>query len=66
MVRCSYIFLGVFTAEIGIKVLARGLIFGRDTYLRRPAHWFDLVIVALRYNRPMQPIINSIVFIVCA
>lgn len=45
---CSYIFLGIFTAEICIKVLARGLVVGRDTYLRRAAHWFDLVIVALR------------------
>ncbi|XP_061173526.1 sodium channel protein type 4 subunit alpha B-like [Saccostrea echinata] len=45
----EYIFIVCYTVEGLIKVLCRGLIFNRFTYLRDPWNWLDLVILICAY-----------------
>lgn len=39
------IFLIIFILELAIKVIARGFLLEKFTYLRDPWNWFDLYII---------------------
>lgn len=40
-----YVFLGIYTMECVVKILARGLIINKFTYLRDPWNWLDFIVI---------------------
>ena len=44
-----FVFLGIYTAEMVIKVLAKGFILNNYTYLRNPWNWLDFVVILSGY-----------------
>ena len=40
-----YVFLGIYTMECVVKILARGLIINKFTYLRDAWNWLDFVVI---------------------
>ena len=44
-----YVFLGIYTTEMIIKVLAKGFILNNYTYLRNPWNWLDFIVIASGY-----------------
>ncbi|CAK8685583.1 unnamed protein product [Clavelina lepadiformis] len=45
----EYVFTALYTLEMVIKMIARGLILKSHTYLRDPWNWLDFVVVILAY-----------------
>jgi len=44
---CREIFTGIYTVESAVKMLARGFIMARFTYLRDMWNWLDFIVVSL-------------------
>ena len=44
-----YVFLGIYTSEMIIKVLAKGFILNNYTYLRNPWNWLDFLVISSGY-----------------
>lgn len=44
---CRTIFTTIYTFESFIKILARGFILERFTYLRDPWNWLDFIVITL-------------------
>ena len=48
-IMCRYVFLGIYTTEMVIKVLAKGFILNNYTYLRNPWNWLDFIVISSGY-----------------
>lgn len=46
---CRYVFLGIYSCEMVIKAVAKGLVLDRLTYLRSPWNWLDFVVILSGY-----------------
>lgn len=46
---CRYTFQGVYTLELIFKVVSRGFVFNRYTYLRDGWNWLDFAVVVIAY-----------------
>lgn len=46
---CRYIFLAIYTCEMVIKVIAKGFVLNKYTYLRNPWNWLDFVVITSGY-----------------
>ncbi|XP_074649873.1 sodium channel protein 1 brain-like isoform X1 [Tubulanus polymorphus] len=46
----EYVFLGIYTVEMLLKMFARGFIFNKHTYLRDLWNWLDFVVIILGYT----------------
>ena len=44
-----FVFLGIYTAEMVIKVIAKGFILNKYTYLRNPWNWLDFIVILSGY-----------------
>ena len=44
-----FVFLGIYTIEMIIKVLAKGFILNNYTYLRNPWNWLDFLVISSGY-----------------
>ena len=44
-----FVFLGIYTTEMVIKVLAKGFILNNYTYLRNPWNWLDFLVISSGY-----------------
>ena len=44
-----YIFLGIYSLEMVIKVVAKGFILNNYTYLRSPWNWLDFLVILSGY-----------------
>ncbi|XP_070158073.1 sodium channel protein 60E isoform X1 [Polyergus mexicanus] len=49
MEEAEYVFLGIYTAEMVIKSIAKGFILNKYTYLRNPWNWLDFVVITSGY-----------------
>ena len=49
LVRIRYVFLGIYSCEMVIKAVAKGLLLDRLTYLRSPWNWLDFVVILSGY-----------------
>ncbi|XP_076234507.1 sodium channel protein 60E isoform X2 [Calliopsis andreniformis] len=47
--EAEYIFLGIYTAEMVIKSIAKGFVLNKYTYLRNPWNWLDFVVITSGY-----------------
>lgn len=47
---CRYIFLVIYTAEMIIKIIAKGFLLNKYTYLRNPWNWLDFVVITSGYT----------------
>ncbi|KAI8789145.1 sodium channel protein 1 brain-like isoform X1 [Biomphalaria glabrata] len=47
--QIEYIFLGIYTTECVIKIIARGFIMNKHTYLRDPWNWLDFIVIMTAY-----------------
>ncbi|NXW52057.1 SCN9A protein, partial [Nyctiprogne leucopyga] len=45
----EYLFTGIYTGEILIKILARGFVWNEFTFLRDPWNCLDLVVIVIMY-----------------
>ena len=45
-----YIFSGIYTMEMVMKILSRGFIFHTHAYLRDRWNWLDFIVVLLGYG----------------
>lgn len=45
LIFSRYVFLGIYTMECVVKILARGLIINKFTYLRDPWNWLDFIVI---------------------
>ena len=52
--QCERVFLGVYTLEMGAKMLAYGLLYHRDSYLRDAWCQLDFVVVSLAWCLPLS------------
>ena len=52
--KCSfftrYVFSGIYTMEMVMKILSRGFIFHNHAYLRDGWNWLDFIVVLLGYG----------------
>nr|XP_006818874.1 PREDICTED: sodium channel protein 60E-like [Saccoglossus kowalevskii] len=48
-VYAEYVFTGIYTFEMLVKILARGFIIYKFTYLRDPWNWLDFTVIILAY-----------------
>lgn len=44
-----YIFLAIYTCEMVIKIIAKGFVLNKYTYLRNPWNWLDFVVITSGY-----------------
>ncbi|XP_010004315.1 PREDICTED: sodium channel protein type 5 subunit alpha-like [Chaetura pelagica] len=51
----EYIFTGIYTGEILIKVVARGFVWNEFTFLRDPWNCVDLVVIVIMYATVCKP-----------
>ena len=49
MQACEHIFLGIYTVEMSLKIMAKGLILKSGAYLRESWNVLDFVIVVSGY-----------------
>ncbi|KAL8566099.1 hypothetical protein ACOMHN_051825 [Nucella lapillus] len=49
MQKIKHVFLGIYTVEAIVKLLARGFILKRFTFLRDPWNWLDFVVICSAY-----------------
>ncbi|XP_045030730.1 sodium channel protein 60E isoform X2 [Daphnia magna] len=47
--QAEYVFLGIYSCEMVIKAVAKGLVLDRLTYLRSPWNWLDFVVILSGY-----------------
>eukprot|EP00794_Sanderia_malayensis_P009765 gene9765-10764_t len=47
--EAEYVFTAIYTVEMVLKILAKGLILHKYAYLRDPWNWLDFVVVCLGY-----------------
>ncbi|XP_037825375.1 LOW QUALITY PROTEIN: sodium channel protein 60E-like [Lucilia sericata] len=47
--EAEYIFLAIYTIEMVIKIIAKGFLLNKYTYLRNPWNWLDFVVIASGY-----------------
>uniref|UniRef100_A0A8D9EUG6 Sodium channel protein 60E n=2 Tax=Cacopsylla melanoneura TaxID=428564 RepID=A0A8D9EUG6_9HEMI len=47
--EAEYIFLAIYTAEMIIKIIAKGFVINKYTYLRNPWNWLDFIVIASGY-----------------
>nr|XP_029725458.1 sodium channel protein 60E [Aedes albopictus] len=47
--EAEYIFLAIYTCEMIIKMIAKGFILNKYTYLRNPWNWLDFVVITSGY-----------------
>lgn len=47
----SHLFTGVYTIEALIKIIARGLAFDNNSYLRITWNWLDLIVIVSAYAK---------------
>ncbi|XP_055533096.1 sodium channel protein 60E isoform X2 [Wyeomyia smithii] len=47
--EAEYIFLAIYTSEMIIKMIAKGFILNKYTYLRNPWNWLDFVVITSGY-----------------
>ncbi|XP_015747869.1 PREDICTED: sodium channel protein 60E-like [Acropora digitifera] len=47
--EAEYVFCGIYTMEMCLKILSRGFIFHAFAYLRDPWNWLDFIVVVLGY-----------------
>ncbi|XP_033633746.1 sodium channel protein 1 brain-like isoform X2 [Asterias rubens] len=45
----EYVFTGIYTVEMVVKIIARGFILQKKTYLRDPWNWLDFSVIVLAY-----------------
>ncbi|XP_046574320.1 sodium channel protein 1 brain-like [Haliotis rubra] len=45
----EYVFLGIYTLEMFIKLIARGFFINKYTYLRDPWNWLDFIVIVIAY-----------------
>ncbi len=45
----EYIFLAIYTAEMVVKIIAKGFLLNKYTYLRNPWNWLDFVVISSGY-----------------
>jgi Ion transport protein len=43
------VFLGIYTCEMVVKAISKGLILDRMSYLRSPWNWLDFVVILSGY-----------------
>lgn len=46
---CRYIFLAIYSIEMVIKIIAKGFLLNKYTYLRNPWNWLDFVVITSGY-----------------
>lgn len=46
---CRYIFLAIYSCEMVIKIIAKGFVLNKYTYLRNPWNWLDFVVITSGY-----------------
>lgn len=44
-----YIFLAIYSCEMVIKIIAKGFVLNKYTYLRNPWNWLDFVVITSGY-----------------
>lgn len=44
-----FVFLAIYTAEMVIKIIAKGFALNKYTYLRNPWNWLDFVVITSGY-----------------
>ncbi|KYO46987.1 hypothetical protein Y1Q_0014536 [Alligator mississippiensis] len=54
----EYIFTGIYTAEISIKILARGFVWNEFTFLRDPCDCLDFIVIIMTYISLIGPLQN--------
>ncbi|XP_037923835.1 sodium channel protein 60E isoform X3 [Hermetia illucens] len=47
--EAEYIFLAIYTLEMIIKIVAKGFLLNKYTYLRNPWNWLDFIVIASGY-----------------
>ena len=47
--HCRFIFLGIYSLEMVIRVVAKGFILNNYTYLRSPWNWLDFLVIFSGY-----------------
>ncbi|XP_055315474.1 sodium channel protein 60E isoform X4 [Sitodiplosis mosellana] len=47
--EAEYIFLAIYSCEMVIKVIAKGFVLNKYTYLRNPWNWLDFVVITSGY-----------------
>ncbi|XP_055685880.1 sodium channel protein 60E isoform X1 [Lutzomyia longipalpis] len=47
--EAEYIFLVIYSAEMVIKIIAKGFVLNKYTYLRNPWNWLDFVVITSGY-----------------
>ncbi|XP_065369010.1 sodium channel protein 60E [Calliphora vicina] len=47
--EAEYIFLAIYTIEMVIKIIAKGFLLNKYTYLRNPWNWLDFVVITSGY-----------------
>ncbi|XP_056021116.1 sodium channel protein 1 brain-like isoform X8 [Ostrea edulis] len=55
----EYVFLGIYTMECVVKILARGLIVNKFTYLRDPWNWLDFIVIISAYVTIIIDIVST-------
>lgn len=48
-ISSRYIFLAIYSCEMVIKVIAKGFVLNKYTYLRNPWNWLDFVVITSGY-----------------
>lgn len=48
-VHRRYIFLAIYSCEMVIKIIAKGFVLNKYTYLRNPWNWLDFVVITSGY-----------------
>ncbi|CAG5099650.1 Oidioi.mRNA.OKI2018_I69.XSR.g16619.t1.cds [Oikopleura dioica] len=56
----EYVFTAIYTLEVVIKVIAKGFILNKFTYLRDAWNWLDFIVVVLAYVTMMTPEIGNV------
>jgi hypothetical protein len=47
--EAEYVFLFIYSIEMYIKIIAKGFVLNKYTYLRNPWNWLDFVVIASGY-----------------
>ncbi|XP_061387450.1 sodium channel protein 60E-like, partial [Musca vetustissima] len=47
--EAEFVFLAIYTIEMVIKIIAKGFLLNKYTYLRNPWNWLDFVVIASGY-----------------
>lgn len=47
--EAEYVFLAIYSVEMFIKIIAKGFVLNKYTYLRNPWNWLDFVVITSGY-----------------